>query len=162
MRKEISAKDLHVSARRRAAHVAVCVVILASIASVVSAERQVTDEVVVIVHPQNASGSLSKEFLRQAFLKQVTRWEDDETIRPVDLPASSGARRRFSEHILGRSVEAVKSYWQQRIFSGRDIPPPELTSDEAVVGYVKEHPGAIGYVSSGAELRAAKVVAVIR
>lgn len=127
-----------------------------------SAEREPKSEVVVIVNSNNATGALSKEFLRRAFLKQVTRWQDDETIRPVDLASRSPTRKQFSESALGRSVEAVKSYWHQRVFSGRDVPPPELPTEEAVVRYVKEHQGAVGYVSAGVDLQTTRVVAVIK
>jgi len=114
----------------------------------------------VIVHPDNPSTSLTRDFLVDAFLKRTTRWGDGETIRPVDQRADSAVRRRFSESVLQRSVAAVKSYWQQRIFSGRELPPPELDSDDAVVGYVLKHRGALGYVSGSAKLERAKVVQV--
>jgi hypothetical protein len=114
----------------------------------------------VIVHPDNPSTGLSRDFLTDAFLKRVTRWGDGETLRPVDQRADSIVRRRFSDNVLQRSVAAVKSYWQQRIFSGRDLPPPELDSDEAVVSYVLKHRGAVGYVSGNAKLDGAKPVAV--
>jgi hypothetical protein len=54
----------------------------------------------------------------------------------------------------------VKAYWQQLIFSGRDVPPPELESDDAVVAYVLAHRGSIGYVSGMAELKNARVLAI--
>ena len=114
----------------------------------------------VIVHPDNPSTSVTRDFLIDAFLKRTTRWGDGETIRPVDQRSDSLVRRRFSESILQRSVAAVKSYWQQRIFSGRELPPPELDSDEAVVGYVLKHRGALGYVSGSAKLEQAKVVQI--
>lgn len=114
----------------------------------------------VIVHPDNPSPSVTRDFLIDAFLKRTTRWNDGEAIRPVDQRADSAVRRRFSESVLQRSVAAVKSYWQQRIFSGRELPPPELDSDEAVVGYVLKHRGALGYVSGSAKLERAKVVPV--
>jgi ABC-type phosphate transport system substrate-binding protein len=114
----------------------------------------------VIVHPDNPITSVTRDFLIDAFLKRTTRWSDGEAIRPVDQRADSLVRRYFSEHILQRSVAAVKSYWQQRIFSGRELPPPELDSDEAVVGYVLKHRGALGYVSGSAKLERAKVVQV--
>jgi hypothetical protein len=69
-------------------------------------------------------------------------------------------RRRFCEEVLSRSVAAVKSYWQQLIFSGRAVPPPELDTDEEVVRYVAKYSGAIGYVSGASELSGVKVVAV--
>ena len=49
---------------------------------------------------------------------------------------------------------------QQQIFAGRDLPPPELDSDDEVVKYVLRYPGAIGYVSAGANVGAAKIVTV--
>ena len=114
----------------------------------------------VIVHPDNPSSSLTRDFLVDAFLKRTSHWSDGETIRPVDQRQSAFVRRRFSESVLQRSVAAVKSYWQQRIFSGRELPPPELDSDDAVVAYVLKHRGAVGYVSGAAKLERAKPVPV--
>lgn len=106
----------------------------------------------VIVHPQNPQHAADRGFLADAFLKKVTRWAHGEAIRPVDLHADNRTRRRFSEVVLKRSVGAVRSYWQQRIFSGRDVPPPELESDDSVIAFVAKYEGAIGYVSGGAKL----------
>jgi hypothetical protein len=114
----------------------------------------------VIVNPKNGATEVERRFLAQAFLRKATQWDDGEVIRPVDLPATAPARRRFVEEVLDRSVAAVKSYWQQVIFSGRGVPPPELDSDEAVVHYVLRHVGAVGYVSGNADVRAVKVLAV--
>jgi len=112
----------------------------------------------VITHPDNASVTVSREFLSDAFLKKTTRWQDGEVIRAVDLRLDAPVRRQFSEGVLHRSVSAVRSYWQQRVFSGRGVPPPELDSDEAVIRYVRSHRGGIGYVSERAETRGVKVV----
>jgi ABC-type phosphate transport system substrate-binding protein len=114
----------------------------------------------VIVNPKNPSTVVSRGFLEDAFLKKITRWPNDEVIRPVDLVASSPVRRRFTEDVLSRSVEGVKGYWQQRIFSGRDVPPPELDTDEDIVRYVVKHEAAVGYVSGSANIAGTKVVKV--
>jgi ABC-type phosphate transport system substrate-binding protein len=114
----------------------------------------------VIVHASNPHTSRSREFVADAFLKKVTRWQDGEGIMPVDLKPTSATRRRFSEQLLKRSIGAVRSYWQQRIFSGRDVPPPELDSDEAVASYVAKYPGAIGYVSSASKLVGVKELSI--
>lgn len=112
----------------------------------------------IIVHSTNPAATLDREFLSAAFLKKKTRWPSGAVIRPVDQLATAGVRARFSEAVLGRSVGAVRSYWQQRIFSGRDVPPPELESDEAVVKYVLRQPGAVGYVSASVSLAGAKII----
>jgi ABC-type phosphate transport system substrate-binding protein len=115
---------------------------------------------VVIIQTTNPAASVERKFLEDAFLKKITRWPDDATIRPVDLAASSPIRRRFSEEVLERTLESVKSYWQQRIFSGRDVPPPELDTDDDVVAYVRKHDGAVGYVSGRADVSGVKILAI--
>jgi len=54
----------------------------------------------------------------------------------------------------------VRSYWQQRIFSGRGVPPPEVDSDADVVRFVLKYRGSVGYVSGRAEIGKAKVLTV--
>jgi ABC-type phosphate transport system substrate-binding protein len=114
----------------------------------------------VIVNPANPITSVERRFLLDAFLKKVTRWPGDELIRPADLDVGSPVRRRFSDQVLRRSVAAVKSYWQQLVFSGRDVPPPELDTDWQMVRYVLKYPGAIGYVGLGANLDGVKIMTV--
>jgi ABC-type phosphate transport system substrate-binding protein len=114
----------------------------------------------IVVNPNNPITSAPDEMLIDIFLKKRTEWADGETVRPVDLKAESGVRRAFSDSVLHRSVAAVKSYWQQVIFSGRGVPPPELESDDAVVDYVTKHRGAVGYVSGNAALGRAKDITV--
>jgi ABC-type phosphate transport system substrate-binding protein len=114
----------------------------------------------VVVNAANPHTNVDRRFLADAFLKKVTRWGAGDPIRPVDQRSESGARQRFSEDILGRSVAAVKSYWAQLVFSGRDLPPPELDGDDEVVRYVAKHVGAVGYVSASASVDGVKVVGV--
>jgi ABC-type phosphate transport system substrate-binding protein len=114
----------------------------------------------VIVNPRNPAASVERTFLEEAFLKKVTAWPDDQVIRPVDLAPDSPVRRVFTHDILNRSVEAVKNYWQQRIFSGRDVPPPELSRDEEVVQFVLKHEGGVGYVSGTADVGGCRVIGV--
>lgn len=130
------------------------------VARIGSTEPAPAPPFVVIVHPQNPHPSLDRGFIADAFLKKTTRWPDGDVIKPVDLPPSSTARVSFSQSVLRRSVAAVKSYWQQMIFSGRDVPPPELANDDIVVKYVTTHPDAIGYVSGETRLGDARVVTV--
>jgi ABC-type phosphate transport system substrate-binding protein len=115
--------------------------------------EEATPEFRVVVHPSNPTRAVERSFLADAFLKKVTRWAEGEAIRPADLRPAAGARRVFTERVLRRSVGAVRSYWQQRIFSGRDVPPPELDSDDEIMAFVAKYPGAVGYVSGGAKLK---------
>ena len=81
-------------------------------------------------------------------------------IRPAVLAPESSVRRAFTRDVLNRSVEAVKGYWQQRIFSGRDVPPPEFQRDDEVVQFVLKHEGGVGYVSGTANVDGCRVLVV--
>src|SRR4051794_37741020 len=118
---------------------------LLAVASMVSGEAR--PAYVLIVHQSNPASAAERAFLADAFLKKTTSWSSGEVIRPVDLPPGSTVRQQFTDEVLHRTIPEVKGYWQQRIFSGRDVPPPELDREEDVVRFVLRHPGAVGYVS---------------
>ena len=114
----------------------------------------------LIVHPQSLVTTLDRRFVEDVFLKKVKTWSTGEVIRPVDLGPDSNTRRRFTEEVLRRPLAAVRAYWQQRIFSGRDVPPPELDTDQQVIDYVMRYAGAIGYVSGTTPLDGPRVVTI--
>jgi ABC-type phosphate transport system substrate-binding protein len=143
--------------------VLVILVLLAVIAvpvTVARADKPAPPPYVVVVNAANRTTTASRKFVADAFLKKTTRWPNGEVIRPVDQSDDSGVRKRFTEDVLKRSVAAVKSYWQESVFSGRDLPPPELGSDGEVMSYVAKHPGAVGYVSGDADLVDVKIIGV--
>lgn len=115
----------------------------------------------VIVNEQRAVTTLPKATVAAFFLKKSSTWPDGATAQPVDLTADAPARRAFSEAVLGRSVTAVRAYWQQRIFSGRELPPPEKGSDAEVIAFVRANPQAIGYVSASAELSGVRALTLV-
>ena len=114
----------------------------------------------VIVNNANDTSSLAKKDLVQYFLKKTAKWGNGTPVVAVDQTEKSAARERFTLEVHGKSVSAVKSYWQQQIFSGRDVPPVEKSSDAQVVSFVKQNPGAIGYVADGADTTGTRVVTV--
>jgi ABC-type phosphate transport system substrate-binding protein len=79
----------------------------------------------------------------------------------VELPATAKVRESFAREVLNKSVAQVRSYWQQQIFSGRDVPPPEKPTEDDVLAYVRANPNAIGYVSRTANIgRGVKIVSL--
>jgi ABC-type phosphate transport system substrate-binding protein len=118
------------------------------------------DSVRVIVNAKNPATKVSKQFVADAFLKKRTRWGNDSAIQPVDLGQKSSVRARFTRSLLDRDVSAVRRYWAQLVFSGRGVPPPEVSDEDAVIAYVAKNPGAIGYVSASSTLNGVKAVAI--
>lgn len=103
----------------------------------------------VVVNESNTTSSITKDQLSRCFMKQTNTWINGQTVMPVDQSASSSIREVFSVAIHDRDVNAVKSFWQRQIFSGRGVPPPEKSSDDEVLTFVRANPGAVGYVSPG-------------
>jgi hypothetical protein len=138
-----------------------CVVALAAL-GVLGISRAHADDAPfrVIVHPDNPVRAVDRAVLSKMFLKEVSKWDDGETVRPVDLRGDSETRSRFSESVIKRSIAAVRNYWQQRIFSGRGVPPPEVDSDADVVRHVLRYRGSVGYVSSHTDIGKSRVLSV--
>jgi hypothetical protein len=93
----------------------------------------------IVINASAPFSRLKKKDLSNIFLKTTTRWQDsNEIIYPVDLLSDSPVRVFFSQFIHGKTISAVKAYWQQQIFSGRKIPPLEKSSDEEVMRNVEQ------------------------
>ena len=107
---------------------------------------------VIIVNAANKHIELSKDEVSNLFLKKTLKWNGGKSVVPVDQDKSAKVRELFSKAYHGRSPSAIESFWQQQIFSGKDVPPAVKTSDEEVIAFVKANPNAIGYVSAGTEL----------
>ena len=105
----------------------------------------------VIVNPARGIEAIDRDFLRDAYLKKVSEWDNGDAIRPVDLPPSSPERADFTEQVLRKTPAQLRAYWNQQIFSGKGLPPPEAASAADVVAYVLANKGAIGYIPAGAD-----------
>jgi ABC-type phosphate transport system substrate-binding protein len=119
-------------------------------------------EFALVVNSANPVTSISKDEVAKLFLKKQVTWQSGDPAAPVELPPSAKVREAFVQTVLGKSLSQVRSYWQQQIFSGRDVPPPEKPSEDDVLAFVRANPGAIGYVTRGASLgRGVKVVTLV-
>ncbi len=99
----------------------------------------------VIVPVNQAKLSMGKSELAAIYRRKKFYWNDGTKIQAVNLPADSPARRIFSHAVLGYAPEELEQYWNDRYFHGV-LPPYVLTSGEAILRFVSETPGAIGYV----------------
>jgi ABC-type phosphate transport system substrate-binding protein len=106
----------------------------------------------VVVNAGNPLLALPASEVSKMFLKKIIRWPSGQPVAAVDLPESSPVREGLSQAIHQRATSAVRAYWQKMIFSGRDVPPPEVASAAAVLAHVRTDPGGIGYVPVGTPL----------
>ena len=114
----------------------------------------------LIVNVNNPVESLTRGQVSKLFLRKATSWSAGGLVQPVDQAEGSRVREAFTNAVHHKTVGAVKAYWQQQVFSGRGVPPPEKGSDAEVTAYVNSNEGAIGYVSVNAKLDGVKAVSV--
>jgi ABC-type phosphate transport system substrate-binding protein len=114
----------------------------------------------VVVNSRCALATISREDLSRLFLKKTANWVCGDWVQAVDQADDSEVRARFTSDVHRKSLKAVKAYWRQQIFSGQDVPPPEKSTDEEVVEFVRGHTSGIGYVSKDALTRGVRVLEV--
>lgn len=115
---------------------------------------------IIIVNNSNTTNSISQKAVSNYFLKKSLKWDNGDKVAPVDLSSKSSVRADFSKQVHNKSVSSVKSYWQQYVFAGKGTPPVEKHSDDEIIAYVKSNPGAIGYVSTDADIAGVKALTI--
>ena len=131
-------------------------IVLAILGITLSASAQTSFK--LVAHSSASIDSASASDVSQIFLKKTDKWPDGSEATPVDQKVSSSVREAFSHAVHQKSAAAVDAYWQQRIFTGRGLPPLTKGSDAEVLAFVKNTPGAIGYVSAGASTEGVKTI----
>lgn len=120
---------------------AILVVLLAGLA-------QAAEVPLAVVVAKGFDGKLSMEKdIALIYKRKMLFWENGGRIYPVNLSSDNQLRRDFSMGVLKSLPEAQTQYWNNLYYHGIS-PPHVLASQEAVLRFVSETTGAIGYVSA--------------
>jgi hypothetical protein len=120
--------------------------------------RAATDEFRIIVHPDNPVTAVGSDLLRSAYLKHSGAWPDGATVRPLDLGSRNGVRAAFAQRVLRKTPAQLRSYWNQRIFSGKGTPPPQVETPAEAIAFVLAQPGGVAYIPVGVDPGGAKII----
>lgn len=115
---------------------------------------------IAVVVPLAETESLQPTELALIYRRKKQFWSGGARVLPVNLPADSVVRQRFSEVVLGDSPEQMEEYWNQQYFQGV-LPPHVLASEAAVQRFVSETRHAIGYLPFCSPRNGVRVVLVI-
>lgn len=113
-------------------------------AAVLAACAPALAEVVVIVNPKAAEGSLSHDQVAQYFLGKST------SMTPIDQPESAAIRSEFYKKVTDKEPSQVKALWSKLVFTGKATMPKEVADSAAVKKAVAADPKAIGYIEKSA------------
>ena len=90
---------------------------------------------------------VSTDELGLIFWRKQLYWQQGQRIKPVNLRPEHPLRQQFSQIILGSPPKKQVDYWNGQYFNGI-LPPYSVNSEEAVLRYVAQTRGAIGYVDA--------------
>jgi ABC-type phosphate transport system substrate-binding protein len=114
----------------------------------------------IVINKNNPVTKITRAEVSNIFLKKKPKWPDGEKMMPVDLVSTNPLREIFSQRVHQKSVSAIKIYWQKKIYAGTGLPPAERKNDTEVLVYIRNHSGAIGYVSANADLDSVKEIQI--
>ncbi len=112
---------------------------------------------VVIASPQVPVDTISVSDMAAIYTLKKTSWGNNIPMVPVNREANSPAREKFSEAVFNLSPQELAEYWNQLRYKGK-LPPLVQTSDQAVLGFVRSVPGAIGYIDASQATTGVKVL----
>lgn len=123
-------------------------------------EEKPERRIAIITHCDNAIEELSKSEIVRMFLKRKTVWEDGKRCVPIDQSGDSAIRTRFTELVMGRTVDEMKRYWMQEMMTGNARPPISLRNSVTAKKYVAKLKGSISYVYEDEVDKSVKVIRV--
>lgn len=107
-----------------------------------------SERIIIVTHSDNTGVRLSREQIRNLFMGASVGRD----LQPVALPPGNRTRSLFNIKIVGLSDSRVQSYWAQMKFTGRRPPPQIVNSEKAMVQYLLDTPGSIGYLTADTDL----------
>lgn len=121
--------------------------LLSTLFCAVAVPAQADEAIAVIVAPQHSDARFNLGDLALVFRRKRQYWPDGSRIQAVNLAAEDPVRVAFSRAVLSADPTALDSYWNEQYFRG--IRPPYVVgSSEAMLRFVADTPGAVGYVAA--------------
>ena len=131
--------------------------VLFSLLLILGAAMPAQAEPVVVVSASSSLDALTLDEVRQIFNGQ-TRRVSGVAVKPLDLPSRNSERDGFYQQVLGKSAEQMKSYWARMIFTGRGMPPREVSSAREMLMLVGSNRDFVGYLDAARVTPDLKVV----
>lgn len=115
-------------------------------------------EIAIIVNKENTIEKLTVGEAKLYWLRKIKkRWPDiNKNIKPVDRKSGNAEQEAFYAKVLGMSATDVETYFSQRQYEAAEKPQDKFSSDAAIIDFVAEEAGAIGFVNSASLTSEAK------
>jgi ABC-type phosphate transport system substrate-binding protein len=104
---------------------------------------------VIIANRSSHAQQMTQDEVRDIFTGSVTRFKNGTEAVPVVL-RSGQEQDFFLREFIGKLDSSFRNGWRSLVFSGQGTMLKIVDDDAAMLAYVANTPGAIGYVSKAA------------
>lgn len=129
-----------------------------AIAGLLTTSINLHAEVAVIVHPSNSS-TLDQNQIKRIFVGKMKSFPVGGEIIPIKQKSNVTPSDEFNTKVLKKSASQLKAYWSKLIFTGKGVPPREVSNDEEVIKLISANPNTIGYIDAAKVDSTVKVIA---
>lgn len=130
---------------------------IVAVGLVLAANLAFAADIVMVVNPANGN-AIDSKVVQRIYLGKDKKFADGTETIAVNQNADAQIRQDFDQSVLGRSSSQVSAYWSKLVFTGKGIPPKEVTSDAEVIDLVSKNPSVIGYIDRASVTDAVKVI----
>jgi len=102
------------------------------------------DVVVIVNSSVNVSG-VSKDDIGDVFLGKKSKISGASV--SFAILEDDALHGLFLKGFVGKNARQFKNFWKKQVFTGMGSMPEEIDNEDAMLAWVKNTPGAIGYLS---------------
>ncbi len=129
---------------------AMLLLLTSALLHVVAADAASTTQRIAVIVANDGSwqgirGKLTVRQLARVYRRQYLLGRDGQRLHPVNLPPEHPLRIAVSRKLYGRDPVAMTRFWSEQYFNGIS-PPHVVDSQEAMLRFIANTPGAIGYI----------------
>lgn len=106
-------------------------------------------ELAIIINKENPVEKLTTGEVKLYWLRKIKkRWPDlNKNIKPVDRKTKNADQDAFYAKVLGMSASDVETYFNAKQYESGEKPQDKFGSDAAIIDFIAEEAGAIGFVN---------------
>ncbi len=108
----------------------------------------------VLIGNTTGVSDLKWKQVRSIFKGERSFWQNGSSVVLV-LPASNlPVADDIAKQVYGSDVAGMQKFWLALVFQGRGKPPIFISSEEEIIRFVSQNPGAVALISATAKNRA--------
>lgn len=117
-------------------------------------------DIAVVISSKCTIDSLSEQEVKRIFLAKTYRI-NGKKVKVVELK-NAVYKSRFYKNVVNKSMDELRSYWVNLVFTGRAKPPTQLLSVEKLVSKINENDFVITYLSADQVTKEMKVLYTLK